>query len=275
MSEKYEIRPGQSVDLLKELHILTRDGRMNQDSRRKLKQVYHLYRFIEPILQEIQRDHPDVQLVDVGAGKSYLGFILYDLYFKAQVGGACVHGIETRAELVAKSRALAAQLGFAGMRFLDRPMAEAGAAPELPERIDIVTALHACNTATDDAIRFALTRRVPFIVLVPCCQAEVAAILRQHKARTLANPLAELWRHPIHTREFGSHITNVLRCLQLQAHGYDVSVTELVGWEHSMKNELIVARQENRPGRVAAERLRALLDECGLDMLRERFFVPG
>lgn len=275
MHENNEIRPGQSVDLLKELHILTRDGRMNQDSRRKLKQVYHLYRFIEPILQEIQRDHPDVQLVDVGAGKSYLGFILYDLFFKGQAAGACVHGIETRAELVAKSRELAARLGFAGMRFLDRPMAEAGTAPELPDRIDIVTALHACNTATDDAIRFALMRRAPFIVLVPCCQAEVAAVLRQHKARTLANPLAELWRHPIHTREFGSHVTNVLRCLQLQAHGYDVSVTELVGWEHSMKNELIVARQENRPGRVPAERLRALLNEFGLETLRERFFVPG
>ncbi len=274
MSEKNEIRPGQSVELLKELHILTRDGRMNQDSRRKLKQVYHLYRFIEPILQEIQEDHPDVQLVDVGAGKSYLGFILYDLFFKAQAGGAVVHGIETRAELVAKSRELAARLGFAGMRFLDRPMAEAGAAPELPDRIDIVTALHACNTATDDAIRFALTRRAPFIVLVPCCQAEVAAVLRQHKARTLANPLAELWRHPIHTREFGSHVTNVLRCLQLQAHGYDVSVTELVGWEHSMKNELIIARQERRPGRVPADRLRALLTEFGLESLRDRFFVP-
>lgn len=275
MTEKNEIRPGQSVELLKELHILTRDGRMNQDSRRKLKQVYHLYRFIEPILQEIQGNHPDVQLVDVGAGKSYLGFILYDLFFKGQAGGAGVHGIETRAELVAKSRELAARLGFSGMRFLDRPMAEVGTAPELPARIDIVTALHACNTATDDAIRFALERRAPFIVVVPCCQAEVAAVLRQHKARTLANPLAELWRHPLHTREFGSHVTNVLRCLQLQAHGYEVSVTELVGWEHSMKNELIVARQEHRPGRVPAERLGTLLVELGLESLRERFFVPS
>src|SRR5690606_7021998 len=80
------------------------------------------------------------------------------------------------------------------------------------------------------------------IVLVPCCQAEVAAELRKHKQQALKHPIAELWRHPIHTREFGSHVTNVLRCLQLEAHGYDVTVTELVGWEHSMKNELIIAR---------------------------------
>ena len=91
-----EIRPGQSTELLKELHILTRDGKMNQDSRRKLKQVYHLYQFIEPLLQEVQREHPDIALVDHGAGKSYLGFILHDLFFKAQKSASPIYGIDTR-----------------------------------------------------------------------------------------------------------------------------------------------------------------------------------
>ncbi len=273
MPEKSDIRPGQSVDLLKELHILTRDGRLNQDSRRKLKQVYHLIGFIEPLINEIKKKQPNVHLVDIGAGKSYLGFLLYDLFGKNAAGAISVHGIESRPELVDKSKALAARLGFVGMRFYDLDAASAHESAELPPYIDILTALHACNTATDDAIRFALGRQVPFIVLVPCCQAEVAATLRKNKQTALAAPLAELWRHPIHTREFGSHVTNVLRCLQLQAHGYDVSVTELVGWEHSMKNELIVARQENRPGRVPAERLNTLLNELGLAEMRERFFV--
>jgi hypothetical protein len=76
MNIKHEIRPGQSIELLKELHILTRDGKLNQDSRRKLKQVYHLYRFIEPLLLELKQNFPAIQLVDLGAGKSYLGFIL-------------------------------------------------------------------------------------------------------------------------------------------------------------------------------------------------------
>lgn len=83
----HDIKPGQSIELLKELHILTRDGKMNQDSRRKLKQVYHLYQLIEPMLLEIRRDHPDIQLVDHGAGKSYLGFIIYDLFFKGSNNG--------------------------------------------------------------------------------------------------------------------------------------------------------------------------------------------
>lgn len=110
-------------------------------------------------------------------------------------------------------------------------------------------------------------------MLVPCCQAEVAACLRQSKAVSLARtPLAELWRHPIHTREMGSQITNVLRCLYLEACGYQVTVTELVGWEHSMKNELIVARYTGQKKRSAAQRLRQLLAEFGIEaLLQSRF----
>ena len=100
----HEIKPGQSIELLKELHILTRDGKMNQDSRRKLKQVYHLYQFIEPLLKEIQQEHDTIHLVDHGAGKSYLGFILYDLFFKTLNNKSRIYGIEARDELVKKSQ---------------------------------------------------------------------------------------------------------------------------------------------------------------------------
>ncbi len=228
-----ELRPGQSVELLKALHILTRDGKLNQDSRRKLKQVYHLYQFIEPLLQEAQHERGAISLVDHGAGKSYLGFILYDLFFKQQGEASRIYGIETREELVAHSRELAGRLGFGGMSFLNLSVADSIVSDQIPDRVDVVTALHACNTATDDAINFALKKHAQFIVLVPCCQAEVAAVLRKNKGKQLGrDALVELWRHPIHTREFGSHVTNVLRCLQLEAHGYQVTVTELVGWEH-------------------------------------------
>ena len=268
-----EIRPGQSIELLKELHILTRDGRLNQDTRRKLKQVYHLYQFIEPLLEDVLGKRGDLTLADHGAGKSYLGFILYDLFFKDREAGR-LYGVETRAELVDKSRELAARLGFGRMAFLNLSVEESIASPDLPERIDIVTALHACDTATDDAIRFALEKSADHIVLAPCCQAEVAAVMRKHKNASFGlTPLSELWRHPIHTREFGSHVTNVLRCLQLEAHGYQVTVTELVGWEHSMKNELIVASYKDLPRRRAAERLAELLGMLGLEELGGRFFT--
>jgi len=270
-----EIRPGQSIELLKELHILTREGNLNQDSRRKLKQVYHLYHFIEPLLDEVLADGANLTLADHGAGKSYLGFILYDLFFKNKTAGH-IFGIETRRELVEKSVELAHRLQFERMSFLNLSIGESISASALPERIDIVTALHACDTATDDAIRFALHKQARFMVLVPCCQAEVAAVLRQNKNASFSKtPLSELWRHPIHTREFGSQLTNALRCLMLEAHGYQVTVTELVGWEHSMKNELIIARQTGQPRKNAGARLVQILHELNLDELLDRFMVTG
>ena len=265
-----EIKPGQSIELLKELHILTRDGKLNQDSRRKLKQVYHLVQFIEPLLKDVGES---ATVVDHGAGKSYLGFILYDLFFKGRENSGHIYGIETREELVQKSTELAARLGFPGMSFLNLSVAESTESDKLPATIDVVTALHACNTATDDAIDFALKKHAKHIVLVPCCQAEVATVLRKNKGRDLGrSALTEIWRHPIHTREFGSQITNVLRCLQLEAHGYQVTVTELVGWEHSMKNELIIATYKNLPRRRPAERLHQVLAEVGLEELSSRFY---
>lgn len=267
-----EIRPGQSVELLKELHILTREGKLNQDSRRKLKQVTHLFQFIEGLLNELGGQEGGVTLADHGAGKSYLGFIVYDLFFKARTSGH-VYGIESRAELVERSRGLAARLGFDRMSFLAARVADATHAKALPDQIDLVTALHACDTATDDAIAFGLAKQAKAMVLVPCCQAEVARVLNLGKAASLARtPLAELWRHPLHTRELGSQITNVLRCLRLEARGYKVSVTELVGWEHSMKNELIIARHTGVPNRAAAARLAAILEQFGLSALRETRF---
>ena len=272
--EYAEIRPGQSIELLKALHILTRDGRMNQDSRRKLKQVYHLYQFIEPLLEDVHNSQGALTLVDHGAGKSYLGFILYDLFFKSLKDASHIYGIETREELVTHSRELAQSLGFGGMSFLNLSVADSIVSDKLPANVDVVTALHACDTATDDAINFALRKQARHIVLVPCCQAEVAAVLRKNKGKQLAkDALTELWRHPIHTREFGSHITNVLRCLQLEAHGYQVTVTELVGWEHSMKNELIIASYRDLPRKRAAERLNEVLRSVGLEEMNERFFT--
>jgi hypothetical protein len=162
------------------------------------------------------------------------------------------------------------------MKFLNLSVAESAHSDALPDQIDVVTALHACDTATDDAIAFGLQKKAKYMVLVPCCQAELARALNKNKALNLQRtPLAELWRHPLHTREMGSQLTNVLRCLYLEAMGYQVTVTELVGWEHSMKNELILAKYTGQKKRSAAERLTALLEEFGLQELAETRFKVG
>ncbi len=262
----------QSIELLKALHILTREGQLNQDSRRKLKQVQHLVQFIHPLIQEQLTRSPSVCLVDHGAGKSYLGFMLYDALNTEDKNNTEIIGIEHRQALVEKSKALAQHLVFKNMRFLAKSVQASLHSTEIPNQVHIVTALHACNTATDDAIDFGLHRKACAMVLVPCCQAELASELRNQKNHMLGKtPLSELWRHPLHTREFGSHLTNILRCLRLEASGYQVTVTELVGWEHAMKNELIIAKYTGHNKKSAYTRMQDILRQLGLECLHERF----
>jgi hypothetical protein len=247
-------RPEKSVPLLKALHILTRDGALNADSRRKLKQVLHLTQILRPSLEALLATEADPMLADLGAGKSYLGFILYELIL-GPAGRGRVVGVETRAELVESSRALAAEMGFDRMQFVSSPIATAVVEGG---RVDMVTALHACDTATDDAIRFALRNDAKTIALIPCCQAEMAQLLANEKG-----PLSQLWRHPIQRREFGAHVTNVIRGLVLEAHGYKVRVTEFTGLEHSLKNELILAERHQRSNPKAKAELDRLIAQLG------------
>lgn len=245
-----DLWPGQSVELLKELHILTREGALNADSRRKLKQVQHLVQLMKPSLDAIFAAKEAPVLADLGAGKSYLAFILYDLIFGPKGRGE-IYAVEARPELMARAKEIAAQSRFERMHFIAAPIAEA----KISAQVDMVTALHACDTATDDAIRFALKHEAKHIALVPCCQAELSQML----SGTGSHELHQLWRHPIQRREFASHTTDVIRGLYLEAHGYKVRVTELVGFEHSLKNELILAERHQLSNAQARGELNALL----------------
>lgn len=253
-----EIPPGVTATLLHELHLLTRDGALNADARRKLKQIRHLVGLIRPALDDILARHADPIVVDCGAGKSYLGFMLYEMVLAA-AGKGTVLAIESRPELTAAATERAARFGYDRLRFV--PGAIDAAA--IPPRVHLVTALHACDTATDDALALALTHEADHIAVVPCCQAELARQLDPARAGDAAT--AELYRHPHHRRELGSHLTNVIRAATLEAAGYQVTVTELVGWEHAMKNELILGRRVHRYSAPARERLRALIDRFAVD----------
>ena len=133
----------------------------------------------------------------------------------------------------------------------------------LPERVHVLTALHACDTATDDAIVQAVRHKADHVALVPCCQAEVAQQLKESR-RAVKPEMLSLFAHAWHRREFGSHLTNVIRALLLESFGYQVTVTELAGWEHSLKNELILARRVHKENREARLRLEQLLLATGV-----------
>jgi Methyltransferase domain len=249
-----ELLPGQSPELLRELHLIGRDGALHADSLRKLKQVNHLVRLLEPALLDVRERHPEGVLVDAGAGNAYLAFVLYELFLRGSGAQETMFCVEPREELRRRAEERARKLGFDRMKFVQAELAAA----ELPERVHLLMALHACDTATDDAITVALRRGADHIAVVPCCQAEVAAQLKE-QPEAAAQPWPLLWAHPIHRREAGAHLTNVIRALVLESFGYQVTVTELTGWEHSLKNELILARRVHREHRGARARLSALL----------------
>jgi protein-L-isoaspartate O-methyltransferase len=261
-----------SVELLKDLHLLTRDGQLNADARRKLKQIRHLVGLLRPALDDALARTADPMVVDCGAGKSYLGALLYELVLGPAGKGSLV-AIEARPELSAQAAARAARFGQ------DRFTVATGAIAQiaLPRRPSVVTALHACDTATDDALALAITTNADHVAVVPCCQAEVARQLEKSRPTDLAT--AALFAHPLHRRELGSHLTNVVRGLVLEAHGYKVTVTELVGWEHSAKNELILGKRAHKFDAGARAQLRAVLERFAIEptlvrVLRERGLDP-
>ena len=252
-----EIPEGMSRELLADLHLLTRDGQLNADARRKLKQIRHFVGLLRPALDDVLARHAAPVVVDCGAGKSYLGAVLYELVLRPAGRGELV-AVEQRPELVAQGQGRSARFAQERFRFVGGTIAEAAATA----KPNVVTALHACDTATDDAIAMGITAGADYIAVVPCCQAEVA---RQLEHAHVDDPAARtLFAHPLHRRELGSHLTNVVRGLVLESHGYKVTVTELVGWEHSAKNELIMAKKFQHEGRAAKVQLAALLARFGV-----------
>jgi hypothetical protein len=277
-----DVPAGMSIELLKDLHLLTRDGQLNADARRKLKQIRHLVGLLKPALDDALARHAEPAIIDCGAGKSYLGALLYELVL-GPAGRGTLTAIEARPELSAQAAERAARFGQARFRVQTGAIASMGSAADAARTADapgaadagldrgdvaaarpqLVTALHACDTATDDALVLAIARGADHVAVVPCCQAEVARQLE--RARPADPAIAALFEHPLHRRELGSHLTNVVRALALEAHGYRVTVTELVGWEHSAKNELILGKRVHRYDDAARARLGALLDRFGIE----------
>jgi hypothetical protein len=258
-----DVPQGMSIAMLQDLHLLTRDGQLNADARRKLKQIRHLVGLLRPALDDALARHPAPVVVDCGAGKSYLGALLYELVLGPAGRGEIV-AIESRSELSEQAARRAARFGQDRFQVAAADIAAFATGPGAAERRpNVVTALHACDTATDDALVLAIAAGADHVAVVPCCQAEVARQLERVRLPDAA--LDALFAHALHRREFGSHLTNVIRCLTLAAHGYKVTVTELVGWEHSAKNELVLGRRVQRFDRAARATLRALLERFGVE----------
>ena len=197
-----------------------------------------LFRSIEPLLNNLSEGDRAVSLVDHGAGKSYLGFILYDLFFKSQpaLKDSRIYGIETRAELVQKSTELAQRLGFPGMEFLHLSVADSVTSDKLPETVDIVTALHACDTATDDAIAWCIRSGAQLALIAPCCHHDIQAQMHE-----IPEPWSLLTRNGIMKERLGDLLTDALRMQIMKLRGYRVEAIEFVAGVHTPRNLMIRA----------------------------------
>lgn len=226
---------GLTRDSLTALGILTPKGGASPSAHRKLKQVNHFLQLIAPALDELFERYPEPVIVDMGAGKAAMSLAIYDRWIRSHARGTMIV-VENRPELVQKVKEVTDEY-YPKLRAECANILEA----DLPQRIHLTLGLHACDLASDHAIYRALIAKSDHIALVPCCQAELAQLLKPIKQAPFC--ISSLWSEGWHRREFGSHLTNVIRTLALRSRGYAVTVTELIGWEHSVKNELILGRR--------------------------------
>lgn len=236
-----------SGSLLRVIGIANADGSISAQNAKKLKQTRHLVELFRPALRTISAartvsEGDPLRILDLASGNAYLTFVLADAL---ATGGtpARIHGIERRPELVKQCGERAKLLGFGQVSFSEGTVASA--ANPFPESPDLVAALHACDTATDEAISVAIRLKARSIFVAPCCQAELAAQLREQKS----GPTPGIAHHGLLIREYAAVLTDAIRAEVLDACGYDVDVVEFVDPEHTPKNRLLraVLRRDTTP----------------------------
>ena len=213
---------------LKHLGVLDPTGKPRTQMSDKYRQIHHFIELLAPALRGLPNGK-ELRLVDMGSGKGYLTFATY-AFLKQEGFKVEVAGIERRRALVELCNSVAAQCGFAGLRFEPGEISSARF-----DGVDMVVALHACDTATDDALYRAIVAGAELIFVAPCCHNE----LRPQLAAPAA--LAPLFRHGIQSDRMAEAITDALRCLYLEASGYNTRIQEFISLEHTAKNLLIIA----------------------------------
>jgi len=239
---------------LRDLGVTNAAGEIRSDMRDKFIQIECFANILRPELEKIRADKRHISVVDIGSGKSYLTFALYQLltniFPDAKIA---VRGIEKRSDLVRLSNEVAQNNNLIGLRFV-HSLAE----KVLHESIDIVVALHACDTATDDAILLALAGQAKLICVAPCCQKYVRKKMRPTGA------LQTVTQHGIHAERMGETITDALRALFLETRGYATKVVEFIDKSHTAKNTMILGNYTGAASASAQEQLEKLKTGAGL-----------
>ena len=253
------LRDGDPVPFLVELGVMTRDGHVRSRRYGKFRQVNRFLELVEDVLPALPAEGT-LRVVDFGSGKSYLTFALHHLLHEVHGREVEIVGLDLKRDVVEACAALADRTGAPGLRFETGDIAGFSA----PEGVDLVVSLHACDTATDEALAQAVRWNAAAILAVPCCQHELLGQLE-------SSDLAPLLRHGVLKERLAAEVTDAARAQLLALAGYDVQVLEFVELEHTAKNVLIrgVRRSGRVRGRFAAEYL-TLKEALGIEPALER-----
>lgn len=241
---------------LHELGVLTADWKVRPDMQDKFKQINKYIEIIDGILKS-EEPGDGFSIVDMGSGKGYLTFALYDYLQSRQARNIRVIGVEQRPDLVEKCNKIAADAGFTGLSFILGSIGNADLPP-----FDMMIALHACDTATDEAIFRGIRANAPVIICAPCCHKQI---------RKQLNPgviLKEITRHGILEERQAEILTDTLRAMIMEAYGYKTRVFEFIATEHTPKNVLIAGTRKKTPETPDAAvlaRIRALRELFGVE----------
>lgn len=256
------LRPDESAELLRVIGIMNADGSISARSAKKYKQVNHFVELCRPVWSRIAKERAidaeaPLRVLDLGCGNGYLGFVLAEALRLAEIP-LRLHGVDRRAELIEQCTQRAATLKWPQLSFAcDSIDALDPAATTLGGTPDLVVALHACDTATDDALALAICSGARAILAAPCCQRQLATQLgdkSQARANEDATPVSALGRCSLLRRDYGALLTDGLRVELLEACGYTVDAIEFVGSEHTPKNLLLRAHRRHADAPVDPKR---------------------
>ena len=240
---------------------------------RKWKQINKFVEvFAHALADSPLADAKELRIVDFGSGKGYLTFAIHDWLRHSRDIKADVAGVELRPDMVALCNAAIERLGLEGLRIHQGDVRH-----WQPQSLDVMIALHACDTATDFAIDLGLRGGAQVILCSPCCHKEVRPQLLQ------PHPLKPILQHGVHLGQQAEMLTDGLRALWLEACGYDTQVFEFVSLEHTNKNKMILAVKRRTPKPAAPvlqqiddiKRFYGIREQCLETLLRERLALPA
>jgi SAM-dependent methyltransferase len=261
--KRYLLEEGTPVPFLVELGVMTADGRVHKSRYDKFRQVNRFLELVDDVVPMLRREGT-LRVVDFGCGKSYLTFAIHHLLTVLRGRDVEIVGLDLKEDVIASCAALAERSGVAGLRFELGEIAGFDAAGP----VDLVVSLHACDTATDEALAQAVQWKADAVLAVPCCQKEAYGQIE-------SSLLAPLLRHGLAKERFAALVTDTLRAQLLELAGYDAQLVEFIALEHTAKNVLIRAVRGTPAGPEARRAYEELRDSLGLDPALERLLAAG